>query len=1095
MSKEISDKYVKLSGVEHVLKRPDTYIGTIDIENKSVFVATNFEEELKNTKMVYKDVNYSPGFVKIFDEIITNASDHAIRTNKVSYIKVNISKDVISVENDGPGVPVVMHTKEKIYIPELIFGNLLSGQNFDDQEERFIGGRNGLGGKLTNIYSKEFIVETADTKKSYKQVFQNNMSKKTKPVIRKSKKSFTKVTYKPDFSRFSMENVDDDTMSVLVKRVFDIAAYNPTLKVSLNGKVIPIRTFKDYMKLFLKETADIFYEQINDKWEIGITESPIESFTQVSMVNGISTTLGGSHVNYATNMVVNSIKQSISRGTKVNIRLGDIKNRILIFVNCKLPNPTFNSQTKEDLTLRLNSLTKGVELTDIFLRKLSKADFFSDLLELSLMKERMEAEKALNKKPSSRMNIEKLFDANNAGKKGKSNNCHIFLTEGDSASTFAISGFKYIGRDNYGAYPLKGKPLNVRDAAMSKIKNNDEIKNIIQILGLEFGKKYKNTDDLRYGKLVVLSDSDSDGYHIAGLLINIIETFFPELLELDFLYQFITPIMRAKKGKITKYFYKLKEFEVWKETHDINSYKIKYFKGLGSIDRAMAKDLFGNLDKHLIKFSKDRKIDTNELVDMIFRKKRADDRKNWLSNYTLNTKFDKFAQKTTYESFFNNEFIEFSMEDNVRSIPSIVDGLKPSQRKILYTLNILNKGEMNVGEIFGFVKAKAEYHHGPASLEQGIIGMAQDFTGSNNISLLEPHGSFGSRLSGGKDSAAARYIYTELRDITKYIFLKEDSNILNYLEVDGKIVEPDFYLPIIPQVLLNGVEGIGTGWSSKIPNYKIEDLIEYIDNKISGKKKCIELVPYYEKFDGEVFYDEVNDNCVTRGIITKVNDSNVKITELPISQWNNNYYKFLEKLVDNKIIKNYQKNCTDEKVNINIKMFKEILAPLNEDDLFDMFELESTINMSNMHLFDVNGKIKKYETVYEIVNEFYDIRIRYYETRRQYIINKLTNRKLKLNNISNFIDCVINEIIKINNISIDKINKQLIKNDFEKIDDSYNYLLNIPLYKLSKDELNKSKEDIKNIKIQLKELSETTPEKMWHSDLIALKSSLRKYRK
>lgn len=329
MSKELSEKYVKLSGIEHVLKRPDTYIGTVGMETKSIFVATNFEENLGDTKMEYKEVTYSPGFIKIFDEAITNASDHAIRTGKVSYIKVLIQDDIISIENDGPGVPVVMHDKEKIFIPEMVFGHLLSGENFDDSKERFLGGRNGIGIKCTNIFSKEFKIETADGNKTYRQKFTNNMSAKTKPYTRKSKQSFTKITYKPDFEKFSMEGIDEDAMSILVKRVFDIAAYNPVLRVSLNGRVIPIRAFRDYMKLFLKENAEIYYEKINDEWEIGISESPIESFTQVSMVNGISTILGGTHVNYASNMVIHSVKNSLSRGNKVNIRVGDIKNRIL----------------------------------------------------------------------------------------------------------------------------------------------------------------------------------------------------------------------------------------------------------------------------------------------------------------------------------------------------------------------------------------------------------------------------------------------------------------------------------------------------------------------------------------------------------------------------------------------------------------------------------------------------------------------------------------------------------------------------------------------------------------------------------------------
>ena len=1096
MSKELSEKYVKLSGIEHVLKRPDTYIGAVGMETKTIFVATNFEEDLRNTKMEYQEVTYSPGFIKIFDEAITNASDHSIRTGKVSYIKVTVKDNVITVENDGPGVPVVIHDKEKIFIPEMVFGNLLSGENFDDTQERFLGGRNGIGIKCTNIYSKEFYLETADGNKVYKQTFKDNMSTKTKPYSRKSKQSYTKISYHPDFERFSMEGIDEVTMSIIVKRVFDIAAYNPSLRVSFNGRVIPVRAFRDYIKLFVKDDADIYYEKINDTWEIGITESPVDAFTQVSMVNGISTILGGTHVNYTSNMVVNSVKSQISKGAKdVNIRVNDIKNKILLFISCKLPNPVFNSQTKEELTMKLNGLAKEVNLNESLLRRLSKAEMFSDILELAKMKEKLEAQKQLNKATTKRISIEKLFDANNAGKIGKSKECHLFLTEGDSARNLAVAGFSVIGRDNFGAFPLKGKPLNVRDTSLKTIKANDEITSIVQILGLEFGKKYKNLDDLRYGKVVIMSDADTDGYHIKGLVINLFDTFWPELLKLNFIYEFVTPFMIASQSKRKKMFYKMNEYLKWLEaTPTSSSYKIKYYKGLGTLGPQLGKELFKDLDKHLIPFHYGNAKKTTDIIDLAFNKKRQDDRKEWLSNYKLNGKWDKFAQKTTYESFMGNEYIEWSMDDNIRSIPSVIDGLKPSQRKILFTLNKLNKGEMNVGELFGYVKAHAEYHHGPLSLEQGIISMAQDYVGANNISLLQPNGSFGTRISGGKDSSAPRYIYTELRDITKSIFMKEDRDILDYLEVDGKQVEPEYYVPIVPQILINGTEGIGTGWSTKVPMFNIEDLIDYIDKKLDGTKRRAPILPYFEKFTGEVYYDEAKDNCVTRGILKKVNDSNVRITELPINIWNDNYYAFLETLIDKKVIKSYQKYCTDEKVDIRIKMFKEILGPMEEEDLYEIFELESTINMSNMHLFDATGKIKKYNTPIEIIDDFYIVRLEYYEKRRQFLIMKLEERKLRLSNIGKFINLIIKDQIKINNVPIVKIEKQLVTYKIDKVDDSFSYLMNIPIYKLSKDELDKLKAEYTSIKEQLIGLNSTTPHKMWHEDLISLRASLRKFK-
>lgn len=504
--KTASEKYVKLTQIEHVLLRPDTYIGSVLTEPKQMFVVNNITD-FQDLKVVYKEINYNPGFLKIFDEVITNASDYSIKTNKVTYIKVNITDDYISVENDGPGIPNVIHDTEKIYIGEMIFGHLLTSDNYNDTEDRYSAGRNGLGVKLCNIYSKKFILETADGNKEYYQEFKDNLSTISKPKIKKSKKNYVKVTYYPDFERFGLTNITDDLKSILIKRVLDIAAYNPNVRVSLNGRVTPVRSFRDYMKLFADD-SNIYYEKIDEFWEIGVAQSPSDSFAHVSMVNGIATVVGGTHVNFVSAMIVNSIKDILTKTNKdVNIKPIDIRNRVMVFISCKLVNPVFDTQTKENLTSRLNGTSKNVKFNDALLKRLAKAEMFSDIIELSRMKGEIEAHKELNKGVTKRIRVEKLVDANKAGSM-ESEKCHIFLTEGDSAASLAISGFAVTGRDYYGVYPLRGKPLNVRDIPISKIKDNDEIKNLIQILGLEFGKKYKNLKSLRYGKVVIMSDAD-----------------------------------------------------------------------------------------------------------------------------------------------------------------------------------------------------------------------------------------------------------------------------------------------------------------------------------------------------------------------------------------------------------------------------------------------------------------------------------------------------------------------------------------------------------------------------------------------------------
>lgn len=283
----------------------------------------------------------------------------------------------------------------------------------------------------------------------------------------------------------------------------------------------------------------------------------------------------------------------------------------------------------------------------------------------------------------------------------------------NSASSTAVEGFSVVGRDYFGSFPLKGKPLNVRDASLKKVHENDEIKNIISTLGLEFGRKYKSTRDLRYGKIVIMTDADVDGNHIKGLIINLFDTYWKELLQLDFIYEFITPIVKVTKGKETKYFYKLDDYNRWKETVNTKNWFIKYYKGLGTIEDFESEMFFKNIKKHLIKFNYENEEVTEDKIDMLFRKNRVNDRKAWLETYKPNNFFDKFSQKTTYTTFVENEMIEFSMEDNIRSIPSVVDGLKPSQRKVLYTLFKKNyKNEVKVSQFVGSVTELSAYHHG-----------------------------------------------------------------------------------------------------------------------------------------------------------------------------------------------------------------------------------------------------------------------------------------------------------------------------------------------------------------------------------------------
>ena len=469
-NKTIEERFKKLSPREHVLKKPGMYVGNIESEPNNMFVFEDIND-FKGNKFTYKEINYNAGFLKIFDEVLTNASDHAIRCKEnkwkpVTHIKVTIDKDKITIENTGTGIPIQMHKEHKVYVPELIFGHLLSGENFDDNDQRLVGGTHGLGVKLTNIFSTKFIIETADGKKKYRQSFTNNLLRKNKPSISASNRNYTRITYYPDFEKFGLTEITNEMQSLFLRRVIDIAAYIPSVKVYYNSKLIPIRTFKDYIKMFGEEIAT---EEVTDRWEIGVAKTQIDNFQQVSMVNGVNTIYGGTHVNYVTNQIIKTLTEKLNRSHKgLNIKPNFIKNHLFVFVNCKIPNPSFENQTKERLMTRLTAdMVKNFEISENFYKKIIASELKNEIVNFIALKEFQDAKKETGQNSRrSKLKILKLDDANKAGT-NESSKCSLFLTEGDclhedTTITIIRNGEKKI---------IKIKDVKIDDAVITH-KNN-----------------------------------------------------------------------------------------------------------------------------------------------------------------------------------------------------------------------------------------------------------------------------------------------------------------------------------------------------------------------------------------------------------------------------------------------------------------------------------------------------------------------------------------------------------------------------------------------------------------------------------------------
>jgi DNA topoisomerase-2 len=1155
--KKVEDKYKKYELLEHILALPDTYIGSIEPQKITSYI---YDDSSK--KMVSDELTYIPGLLKIFDEVIVNAIDHSMRLKAeedkgkedikhVKNIKVTIDKvsGRITIMNDGNGVDIKKHSSYgDLWIPELIFGELLTSTNYDKGEEKIWGGKNGYGSKLTNIFSKEFVIETVDhyTKKIYTQTFSNNMTQRTKADVKASSKApYTQISFIPDYERFGMKNMSDDIYKLFNRRVIDACATTPKeVSVFFNGEKLMIKDFEKYCELFLdKKEQPFVYEASGERWEIVASISSSGSFEFLSFVNGINTIKGGKHIEYITNMVTkNLVDMTLSKKKKV-VKSQHIKDNLFIFVKALIVNPSFDSQSKETLTTPVAKFGSKCELSDKFYDKLFKIGIVDKALSITEFYDKKKLVKTDGKKLS-RIIVPKLDDANLAGTKDSAT-CTLILTEGDSAKTMAISGLSVIGRDKFGVFPLRGKILNVKDATLQKISDNNEITAIKKILGLEQNKKYTDLSQLRYGSIMIMTDQDHDGSHIKGLIFNIFQSMWHELYEISgFLTSMLTPIIKATNNRGTEVieFYNMSDYERWAET-DIaknGSWKIKYYKGLGTSTDQESKEYFKNMKKITYKYDKN----ADEVIDLAFNKKRADDRKDWLANYDKDNVLDYTNLEIDFKTFVDKDLIHFSNRDLQRSINHICDGLKESTRKILFACfkRKLYTNEVKVAQLSGYVSEVSAYHHGETSLQQAIVGMAQIYVGTNNINLLSPNGQFGSRCQGGQDASSARYIFTVLSKLTKLIFKEEDNYILNYQDDDGQQIEPEFYIPVIPMILVNGGIGIGTGYSTNIPQFnpseiidackfickaiKLADLNGDTDEGLDNIYETInildinDLVPYYLGFKGSIKKTE-NNSYISRGIYKWIDNETVEITELPIGTWTEDYKEFLENMITTGL--NNLKYIENHYTSKNVKFILHFNANVREtlgDKFEQLFKISSSKNLSinNIHLFNKSGAIQKYDSTTDIIKEWAKTRVLKYFERKAYQIKILEKDFLVLSAKIRFIIDVISGNIQIMNKKLVDIAKRLVELKYPRIntetnivvagnidDDKdpnddvdteknkdvkdFNYLLKMPISQLTYDRKIILEKEVDELNNNLKNLRNNKIEDIWMTDLIALENA------
>ena len=1078
--------YIKQDPITHILTRPDMYVGSKGFDRQQVYVYTN-------ETIVSREVSVSPALVRTFVEILSNAIDNMERESKMTYISVDLSATHCEIRNDGAVIPIEQNEvetskgkKELIYNHSLIFGHLLSGSNYDDTEKRYTSGRNGLGAKLTNVLSTSFTVEGVDPTNKAKlvQTWTNNMRSTGGPKVTKSSRvnGYTSIKWSWDCEWFGMKKgLPQDTLDLLAMHVLN-ASLLTGLKVTLNGTKLPNKLASYFDLLSGCSTSDILKLQ-NEHSRVFVI--PSSEFEAISFVNGIQTKNGGKHVNAWVEAVCRPVIEKLKGGKRsaaTSLTIKDVKPYFKFLVVTRIPNPEFESQEKNELKTPI----KADPITSYQVTKIMKWPISDALKGLMLSKEKKQVTKAIA--ASARHPVIDGYDrANNAGgAKGK--DCTLIVCEGLSAKTFAVDGISKglggkKGRDWFGIYPLRGKMLNTRNATPTSIKNSAVITNLMKIIGLDYGNPDK-LEKLNYGRLCIITDADVDGIHIEGLILNFFHSLFPTLLKRNFVISMKTPILRVGK---TYYFDERSATTAFQRRDNKVKYdKVKYYKGLGAIEPKETDKVFGI---KMLQFEEDKTSDDS--FKTAFDKAESAERKEWLSQYnphdqskrTLDDEDSKTEMiKFSISRHLNDELIKFFHDDCKRSIPSALDGLKESQRKIVYAAKKCNlkSGDTSEGRKvaqFGADVAKhTNYHHGEENLFKTIIKMAQSFPGSNNIPLFAELGRFGTRLEGGEDAASPRYIKTNVVPEFNNLFNPLDDALLDMREDDGDLVEPCHYVPTIPLLLVNGCVGIGTGWMCNMPQFNPKDVTTACRLWMSDRHEFIEFTktmkPWYNGFSGNI--EKVGETKFqTKGAYTTERNGVIHVTELPVGLWNSKF----QKILDEKEVR-YNNRSTPTKVDY------EIFA----DAKFDMKDFEkkmcTPLNLDNIVVFDKDDKIAKV-TLVELFDMWGDARLTLNQKRKAALIADLDKRTRIATCKSKFIKAV--KAKKIDMTSEEKKIVDLIKSEeIAKDESDIKMLLDLPVRTLTEERRKELELSIEKIARERDMLAEKSDVDMWVEDVAKL---------
>lgn len=1176
MAEYVDTKYENLSQREHILKRMNLYLGSKNETENTVWIIN------KNTNQLEKEtISYSIALINSIYEALQNAVDHCLRCksiksglNKCDTIKLNFNSETgeISVFNNGQGIKVEKFKETNQYIIEVIFSEYLSGSNFNNDAEIKIGA-NGLGIKLLNTISDYFIVETSDAinKMYYTQKFEKNNSIKNPPIIEKFTKITkerkvpqTKITFLPDYKLFNTtpEKIKETLDKLLYTYLTYISVYlGDKYKIYYNEDLITTNKLTSLSELVLDQDDIITCKLANknNKKEdflevnIGIYESN-DGQEHLSLINGLYVSNGGTHIRYINKLILENLKTKLEKKLKDKVKITNklISNYLFIFIKGDLNHLEFKNQCKNEISVSETRFKDYEFDKKVYKQIWEKLETEFDRIYLDKI-----SKENVTKKTSKMRGILKYRSADKAGT-SESSKCTLVVPEGDSAESCVRNGLtsnKSLGYKYFGIFNIQGVPLNVRKEIdikeikkngkleyiidkKKKLMENERINSLIKVMNLNYSYTYdlspKGEEEyktLRYGKVLIATDADVDGLGmICSLILNFFNVFFPKLLERKVINIFSTPLIRAypnKKNKYIEEFYNIEDYNEWLEKVNTNDYKINYIKGLAGHSNMEIKYMFKDFEKNIYKFELDEKA--TDYFEIYFGND-ADKRKVILAGqeeYKEDDYKEKYKNKIISCSYqLNTNTKEFQLDNIQRKMPHIIDGLNPARRKVLAGAIKKFKQSNNTIKVFqlgGYIAEHMMYHHGSDSLNKTIINMAQNFAGSRNIPLLLPIGQFGSRYKGGDDAGSARYINTKLnKSVVELLYPTIDNDLLEYNVIDGELAEPQYFIPILPTVLLEDVALPSTGWKIEVYARDIEQVINNVKNLINNEESKISKMKYFKnKFKGKEVKNKNTNMLIGLYEIPKNSKDTIIINELPPKVWNEKYIDSLEKkdfideVLDESTIDDVRIIVNFKKGELN-KLISEYQEHKNYSEYLDAVEYNLNLYIKLSHhinLYQINNAVKEYKNYETVIMDWFYIRKNCYIKRIDRELILLKYKIMMLENIIRFIenheqyniskksDMIANAILKDNgyiklNTSIINSPGLLCNEDLENhilhINQSYDYLLNLSYRKMNDQSYENNKKKLTELQKQLKYYQKSGIYKeIWINEIDALYKELK----